>query len=98
VVADSPLPVLAIELIRCRRLQQVLIIYCRASRAECLPPTFTGSALRRDDQPIILNAQLDRIAQPALLDELGMRMPRELPIRTNSALIAWKSFFCGITL
>jgi hypothetical protein len=63
------------------------------------PPTFTGSALRRDDQPIILNAQLDRIAQPALLDEgLGNANAAGVADTHQFASHRLEVLFCVITL
>jgi hypothetical protein len=41
----------------------------RASRAECFRPALARATFRRNDQTIILNVQLHRVAQPALLDE-----------------------------
>jgi len=72
VAAGLPLPFLAIELIRFRDLEQEFIALGRASRAERFPPALTRLTFRRNDETIILDTQLDPVAQPALLDE-GLR-------------------------
>lgn len=47
-------------------------MYGRSSCAECFLPALAGPAFWRNDQTIVLDAQLDHVTQPALLDE-GLR-------------------------
>jgi hypothetical protein len=88
VAAGLPLPFLTIELIRFRDLEQEFIALGRASRAERFPPALMRPTFRRNDETIILDTQLDPVAQPALLDE-GLRNAdaAEIAIRTSSARI-----------
>ena len=70
VVAGAlPPPFLAIKVGRARALQQKLVGIARACGPKRFSPIMPGTMCRRNNQTAIVDSQLDRVAQPALLDE-----------------------------
>src|SRR5450755_38862 len=69
-VADrSPLPILAIELIRPDAFQQQSVFRRRARRAKCFFPTLPWRALGRNDETLVFHAQFHLFAEATLLDD-----------------------------
>src|SRR5208337_2709007 len=83
-----PLPFLAVKLVGRNRLEQELIAFRRTCCAEGLVPALPWHTLQRYDQAIFFDTR--STVSPnrhCSMMGLGMRMPRELPIRTSSVFI-----------
>src|ERR1019366_6665489 len=65
----SPLPFLAIELIRTGAFQQQFVFHRRARCAKCFFPTLAWRALGRDDETMVFHAQFHLFAEATLLDD-----------------------------
>ena len=68
-VGGLPLPLFAIEVVRRYGIEQQSILSGRVCGLERLFPALARRAVRGDDQAVLVDADIDRVAEAALLNE-----------------------------